>query len=268
MRLLGTAALAALAFATATIADAAPYVLKSEQSGRYVAAAGGILAATERSAKTAVTFDVVRLGGGRVAFRLSDGRFVRAGIGEGTFVGIGGNRAAGWETFRLVPLGGGRTAIRSAHNGLHVRAGVGQGSRLAAVSPHVRGWETFRLVDIGAAPAPQAPVAGRVEGSYRVVAVAGAPVPPGVRREATITFGRDGRLSGRGVCNRFSASYEAAHGRLSVGPITTTKMLCRENADWERAILMRLGAASGVRAGRNGIVLTDGGRPSLTLARR
>ena len=52
-------------------------------------------------------------------------------------------------------------------------------------------------------------------------------VPPDV--EATALF-EDDAISGRGGCNGFRASYDAAGDRLAVGPIMSTRMACAEPA--------------------------------------
>jgi putative lipoprotein len=58
---------------------------------------------------------------------------------------------------------------------------------------------------------------------------------------ATIEFGADGRLSGRGGCNRFGGDYSYRNGRLSVGALFSTKMACAPALmDLEAKILNRL----------------------------
>ena len=78
--------------------------------------------------------------------RASDGTWVRAGVGEGTFLKSGSPHIKSWETFKWVKLGDGNFAFQSKQNNKYVRAGVGQDSWLAAVSPQIKGWETFRQV--------------------------------------------------------------------------------------------------------------------------
>lgn len=81
-----------------------------------------------------------------IALRANDGTWVRAGVGEGTFLASGSPHIKSWETFKWIKLGDGKFAFQSKQNNKYVRAGVGQQSWLAAVSPHIKGWETFRQV--------------------------------------------------------------------------------------------------------------------------
>ena len=82
-----------------------------------------------------------------VTLRASNGQFVVAEGGGGRELLANRDRARGWETFKLIHLGGNRIALR-AHNGMYVSAENGGGSRLLANRPHIRGWETFELVQV------------------------------------------------------------------------------------------------------------------------
>jgi len=78
-----------------------------------------------------------------------NGKYVRAGVGQGTLLAAVSPKLGGWEDFQLVELGKNRFALRSVQNGKYVRAGVGQGTLLAAVSNHIAGWETFEKIELG-----------------------------------------------------------------------------------------------------------------------
>ena len=54
--------------------------------------------------------------------------------------------------------------------------------------------------------------------------VAGKPVPGDVR--AFIRFAPDGKLTGAGGCNQFFGSYTFDSGKLTIGPLGATKMMC------------------------------------------
>jgi len=51
-------------------------------------------------------------------------------------------------------------------------------------------------------------------------------VPEGVM--VTIEFGKEGRVSGRSGCNRFSGGYTLTGEGLSFGPLRVTRMACPE----------------------------------------
>lgn len=63
--------------------------------------------------------------------------------------------------------------------------------------------------------------------------------------EVTAVFSEDGRLSGNAGCNRFTTSFEAANGAISIGPIASTMMACAEDVmQQETAFLAALGSAA------------------------
>lgn len=43
---------------------------------------------------------------------------------------------------------------------------------------------------------------------------------------ATIRFEKDGKLTGSGGCNKFFGSYEIKDGKVVIGPVGGTKMMC------------------------------------------
>lgn len=63
-------------------------------------------------------------------------------------------------------------------------------------------------------------------------------VPEGITVDATF---EDGRVMGRGVCNRYFASYKASQDRsITVGEVGATLMMCPEHADFERRYFQML----------------------------
>jgi heat shock protein HslJ len=111
------------------------------------------------------------------------------------------------------------------------------------------------------------PGATPVEGNWQVTALNGRPVARGT--SPSIAFDQ-GRISGNASCNRFTGNYSFARGRLSAGPLASTKMACldRARSQQETAILGLLGERLTVSANRQGkLVLTGNRGRSLTLVR-
>jgi heat shock protein HslJ len=59
--------------------------------------------------------------------------------------------------------------------------------------------------------------------AWRVSSINGVEIPS--EQGAMVTFG-DGRMSGSVGCNRLGADYKFADGKLSFGPVMSTKMAC------------------------------------------
>lgn len=71
------------------------------------------------------------------------------------------------------------------------------------------------------------------------------PVPEGVTVTAQLY---DGRISGNGGCNRYFGPYRESDGRVEIGPLATTQMMCGEEAmEVEAQYLALLGAVSDLR---------------------
>lgn len=98
-----------------------------------------------------VTIAVPALAGDRIVALQSSqsGLYVRAGVTGQTLLAASSGQVAGWETFKVIDLGGGLVALQSMQNRKYVRAGVGTDSRLAAVSGAIQAWERFRWIDRG-----------------------------------------------------------------------------------------------------------------------
>lgn len=80
-----------------------------------------------------------------------------------------------------------------------------------------------------------------------------------------VTFGDDGRVSGRATINRFSGTYRLAGGRLSCGPLALTRMAGPEAAmAQEQRLLATLGYELAVFEAGPAVVLAEGGH-SLRL---
>jgi heat shock protein HslJ/uncharacterized membrane protein len=63
-----------------------------------------------------------------------------------------------------------------------------------------------------------------IEGGWRVIRLGDAMPPEGVT--VTIMFDREGRVSGRSGCNRFSGGYTLTGEGLSFGNMAVTRMAC------------------------------------------
>lgn len=90
-------------------------------------------------------------------------------------------------------------------------------------------------------------------------------VPAGVRIEAKFT---EGRVSGRGACNRYFASYSVGeNGSLDVGDVGATKMMCSLDGDLEGAYFSSLAESTRFAIG-SGIltITTKSGSLSFTKA--
>lgn len=68
------------------------------------------------------------------------------------------------------------------------------------------------------------------------------------RLQSTLGFPQAGQLGGSGGCNRFMGPVRVAEGRLTIGPLVTTRMACEPAAmTQEQRYLGVLGQATGIR---------------------
>jgi heat shock protein HslJ len=67
--------------------------------------------------------------------------------------------------------------------------------------------------------------------------------------DLTLQFGTDGRVSGSAGCNRFSATYAEADGKVSFAPAAATRRMCGDNAlmAQEQAFLKALATVAAAR---------------------
>ncbi len=85
-------------------------------------------------------------------------------------------------------------------------------------------------------------------------------VPENVNVDATF---EDGRVSGKGVCNRYFATYKVSKDQtISIGDIGATLMMCPEHADFERLYFQMLKASTRFEA-HGGILVLTGPTGSL-----
>jgi len=68
------------------------------------------------------------------------------------------------------------------------------------------------------------------------------------RLQSTLAFPQAGQLAGSGGCNRFMGPARVEQGRLTIGPLVSTRMACSAAAmNQEQRYLGLLGQATGIR---------------------
>jgi hypothetical protein len=128
---------------------------------------GGLIGAAVPDRERAEAFEMIRLGGNRVAFRsLRNGSYLRAGVGQGTHLMSASPHVRGWETFEFVGQQGG-VALRSVQNGRYLTVERNDAGLVSATADRIGPRELFRISTVSPPPAP--PVAQgrtRIEGTY------------------------------------------------------------------------------------------------------
>jgi len=104
-------------------------------------------------------------------------------------------------------------------------------------------------------------------GGWRVIRLGDAPVPQEVT--ITIEFGRDGRVAGRGGCNRYSGPYTLTGEGLSFGDLVSTRMACPQpQMEAEARFLGLLAKVTRATPGEAGqLKLMAGDEPAAVLDR-
>ena len=272
---------AAFAIASPGSAAAAEIYLKSKHSGKYVGVTGGRLAANTVDPARALRLDMVRLRGNKVAFRsVRDNKFVRAGIGQGTFLASGSPHMRGWETFQLMQLGNGTVALKSVQNGKLVRAGVGEKSFLAAVSSgKPRAWELFTLAPAssGGSAASGSGSAQHIAGTWRLISVATTQtgvltrLSPELSRASRISIAAAGRVTATVGCNSVTGSISQNGGHVETSRAIMTRKACpnRSVMSAERSFASSFSDASSItKSGRSITLYNAARRPVMVLRRR
>jgi putative lipoprotein len=107
------------------------------------------------------------------------------------------------------------------------------------------------MTDDGADPSAEHP---SPIGSWRATVIGGEVIPTEV--EVTATFGDDGRVNGRGGCNRYSGSFTVTGSEMAFGPIMSTRMACiGEGGRIEGRYLAALDAVTGWTLASNTLTL-------------
>jgi heat shock protein HslJ len=111
-------------------------------------------------------------------------------------------------------------------------------------------------------PAP----ASLLEGNWRIESINRRLVAP--RTTPRVTFNGQ-RISGNASCNNFNGSFRFERGRLTAGPLASTRMACAQRVQntQEGNVLRILAKPLSVSRNRNGkLVLTARGGDTVTLA--
>lgn len=102
---------------------------------------------------------------------------------------------------------------------------------------------------------------------WTVTEIAGAPVPEGVK--VTITQPEPGMLAGTSGCNRYSGPVRSEAGKLHVGAIAGTRMMCPEpQMTAETAFHSTISRTTGAKLDGEVLTLTDDAGTALIRARK
>lgn len=256
-------------------AGAAEIFLQSELTGGFVRSAGAGMAIANGNADNAIRFEMIRLEGGRVAFRASNGTFLRAGVGRDAGLAIGSPHIRGWETFEIVQIGRG-VGLRSVQNGKLVEVERRSGLMYATGSARATQAQ-FTMPEAprrrSAAPGHNAS-APRVDwtGRWTQVWIMGAnrrlqAPPAGSRLDFTISVGRE--VSASAGCNTVASRFDTRRLAISFSPPMTTKRLCdNPQGRFEEAVSRAFDRARSYEYREGQVVLLDGdGRTVLQIAR-
>lgn len=218
----------ALLVAMALPASAELVTLQSMLTGQSVSVDASGLLAVRRG--PALTLDMIRLNGNRVAFRdPQSGLFLRAGIGSQTQLGVASEHIRAWETFELREAAAG-VSLLSVQSGAFVGFD-GIEPRLNARWGTQGLGQTFRLVPAAAAVAPASlPFAGNwtlhdLFSSYGLDAR--------LLQVASLRIGASGALNGQSGCNSFQARLNSQGSDYRVDDFLTTRVRC---SGWEGTI--------------------------------
>jgi putative lipoprotein len=88
--------------------------------------------------------------------------------------------------------------------------------------------------------------------------------------QSTLEFAHDGRVAGRGGCNRYGGSVKAESGSILMSELFSTKMACAPPLmDQESRFMAALQAARTYRMEGSKLVLVDAtGKPRLRFSRQ
>lgn len=94
---------------------------------------------------------------------------------------------------------------------------------------------------------------------WRLVQLEGRPVDKEQEESYTLVFSETGDVSGMGACNRLMGSYKTDESRaLKIGPLGSTRMLCRDDALEQRYFRMLDGVTHYDMDGPMLMLLSDG----------
>ena len=100
--------------------------------------------------------------------------------------------------------------------------------------------------------------------------LAGSEWAPSSKSKQFIQFQSGRRIAGHGGCNRFFGSYSQSNGRLTFGPLGSTKMMCPQNImrkeRWLFALLSKVARFD--RMGHRLMLFDDAGKKIATFRQR
>jgi heat shock protein HslJ len=106
--------------------------------------------------------------------------------------------------------------------------------------------------------------------TWRVVALAGEPIPGGV--QVTMALNAGGRIGGTSGCNRYGGQAQALRGgALAVGPLMSTRMACpppRMEVETRFLALLQSATRWSLSSGRLMLTGPDGGAIAAVAVRR
>ncbi|MER5171971.1 META domain-containing protein [Thioclava kandeliae] len=111
------------------------------------------------------------------------------------------------------------------------------------------------------------PLAPLVVGeTWQITQIGGSPVPESA--DVTLLRAETGQIAGRSGCNRYSAPVEARAGKLHIGALVGTRMMCpAPQMQIEQAFHTALGRVDGVLPTADGIALQADGETVMTAVR-
>lgn len=83
---------------------------------------------------------------------------------------------------------------------------------------------------------------------------------------ATIQFLKNGTVSGKGPCNRFSGTHETTYPATNIGPLAVTRMACAD-MEAERDFFLALGSATTITIEGDTLILSSDAGPNLRFQR-
>lgn len=219
-------------------------VLQSVSNGSYVGIVAGSYLSTGHSAASAVRLERIALQSTQVAFRATNGQFMRAGVGQRTNLMIGSPHIRGWETFQQIRGEGNSVAFMSAQNGRYLT--VDDDGRLSATAQRITQREMFRLVPVGGIeqnvrrperqPAPTN-VLREIAGNWTIQQVIDPgrgglfPLHPNAQRVSHFRIDRTGRINASAGCRTITADIEVDHPSVSMRDLSIASTDCSNVPD-------------------------------------
>lgn len=250
-------------------ASAAEIFIQSELTGGFARVQSGVLHANSH-ADNASRFEMIRLEGNRVAFRASDGTYLRAGVSQQTLLAVGSPHIRGWETFELVPFGG-RHGLRSVQNGKFVEVDRRTGLMSATGSSRA----TQAQFSFPRAPRATPPAGPRVDwtGRWSRIWVASPSgnlhrPPEGARSDFTISVNREVEMTAGCNTKYADLSLRGAREARFLDPMTTRRNCGDQYQAYEDAVARAMTVVTSYEAREGQVAFLDGqGRVVLQIGR-